>query len=124
VKKKKITVSAAKAKGRELQQWTCSMISKITGIPWGPDELIASREGAQNGTDVRLIDKALRLFPFSVECKRQETWAIPNWIQQARSNQLKGTDWLLVVKKSRQPPIVVMDAECFFKLMEKVINNG
>lgn len=124
VKKKKISTSSAKAKGRNLQQWTCKQISRILNIPWGKDEMIASREGSQNGTDIRLVGVAKKLFPFSVECKWQEAWAFPAWIKQAKSNQDPNTDWLLVVKKNHADPIVVMDAERFFDLFgDYVIND-
>lgn len=115
-RKKRITTSSAKAKGRNLQQWACRQISKILNIPWGKDEMIASREGSQNGTDIRLVGVAKKLFPFSVECKWQESWALPAWIKQAKSNQDPDTDWLLIVKRNHADPIVVMDAERFFEL--------
>jgi len=116
----KITVQSAKAKGRQLQQWACKMISALTALPWGPDECIASREASQNGTDVRLVGPAKELFPFSVECKWQETWNLPAWIKQAKDNQMPDTDWLLIVKRSRMDPIVVMDAKRFFALLERI----
>ncbi len=97
-KKKRISVQSAKAKGRRLQQWAMRKISELTGIPCGKDELIASREMGQSGTDVRLIGKAQKVFPWSVECKNQQTWSIPKWIIQAKENQKKGTNWLLFVK--------------------------
>ncbi len=115
-----ITTSSAKAKGRNLQQWVCEQISYLLGLPWGKDELIASREASQTGTDVRLIGEAKRRFPFSVECKHQETWSIPAWIKQAQANQAIGTDWLLVVKRNRMPPVVMMDASRFFVLMRNI----
>ena len=118
---KRILISSAKAKGKALQNWTCAKISELLELPWGKDELIASREASQSGTDVRLIGEALQRFPFSVECKSQETWAIPGWIKQAEANQVEGTDWLLVVKKRRMDPVVVMDASAFFELMRKGI---
>ena len=117
--KKRILHSSAKAKGRSLQQWTCQQISDLLGLPWGKDELIASREGAQSGTDVRLVGEAKERFPFSVECKNQEAWSVLPWVTQARTNQTPGTDWLLVMKKSRIDPIVVMDAKAFFELLKK-----
>ena len=80
-KKKRIKISSAKAKGRNLQKWVCGKISKLLNIPWGKDELIASREMGQSGTDVRLIGEALEKFPYSVECKWQETWSIPAWVK-------------------------------------------
>ena len=119
-KKKRIKTSSAKAKGRTLQQWACLKISDLLNIPWGKDELISSREMGQAGTDVRLIGEAQKRFPFSVECKCQETWSFPSWIKQARSNQKKGTDWLLIVNKNYYAPVVTMDAAKFFELLERL----
>lgn len=119
-----IKPSSARAKGRSLQQWACKKISEITGFPWGKDELIASREASQSGTDVRLVGEALERFPFSVECKWQESWAVPAWIKQAQANRREGTDWLLIVKKSRMKPVVIMDAERFFALYEEKEGGG
>jgi len=112
-------ISSRKAKGRRFQQWICQKVSDLLGLPWGPDEQIASREMGQSGVDVRLIGEALNRFPFSVEAKAAERWDIPSWIEQAKSNQKKGTDWLLFVTKNRYKPIVIMDAEEFFKLYGK-----
>jgi len=73
----------------------------------------------QSGPDVRLEGQVLKVFPFTVECKWQETWSIPAWIRQVKKNQMEGTDWLLFCKKSRKRPVVVMDAERFFNLFLK-----
>jgi hypothetical protein len=108
--------SSKKAKGARLQKWVCEQISALVGLPWGKDEPIASREMGQSGVDVRLVGKARELFPFSIECKNQETWMLPAWIKQARDNEIEGTNWLLVVSKNRFKPVIVMDAEAFFKL--------
>jgi hypothetical protein len=116
----KIKTSSAKAKGRSLQQWTCQKISELLGIPWGKDESIASREMGQPGTDIRLVGEAQERFPFSVECKWQESWSVLAWIKQAQENQKAGTDWLLVMKKNRIKPVVVIDAERFFELLGKI----
>lgn len=117
--KMRISNSSAKAKGRRLQQWTCQKISDFLGIPWGKDELIASREMGQAGTDVRLLGEAQKRFPYSIECKYQETWSVLAWIEQAKQNQKEGTEWLLVLKKNRINPVVVMDAEHFFDLWKE-----
>lgn len=111
--------SSAKAKGRSLQQWVCQRISDLLGLPWGKDELIASREMGQKGTDVRLLGEAQERFPFSVECKNQEKWSVLEWIKQARRNQKDNTDWLLVLKKNKTEPVVVMDAARFFELLRR-----
>lgn len=116
---KRITNASAKSKGRSLQQWACQRISELLNLPWGKDELIASREASQSGTDVRLVGEAKVRFPYSVECKWQESWALPAWVKQARSNQAEGTNWLLIIKKSHMNPLVVMDAEQFFKLLKE-----
>lgn len=116
-----ISIASRKAKGRNLQQWVAKKISEITGLSWGKDEMIASREMAQSGTDIRLIGKAKELFPFSVECKYQESWSVPAWIQQAKDNWIKGTDWLLFIRKNRHEEIVIMDAEAFFKIYEEYL---
>lgn len=124
VKKKRIQTSSAKGKGRDFQYWTCQQISDLLNIPWGPDELIASREASQCGTDVRLVGEAKKRFPFSVECKNQQTWDVPGWIRQAKSNQAEGTDWLLLIKKNHFDPIVVIDAKAFFELLRRVGNGS
>lgn len=112
---------SAKNKGARLQKWVAEKISTLLDIPCGKDELIASREMGQSGTDVRLIGKAKKLFKYSIECKNQESWALPAWIKQAKSNQSKGTDWLLFIKKNRHEEIAVMSAEVFFKIQGEII---
>jgi len=121
--KKRISPQSAKSKGRRLQQWVCKKVSELTGYEWGSsgdDKPIESRPMGQSGTDVRMESQVRELFPFSVECKFQETWSIPAWIEQAKINQVKGTDWLLVVKRSRKPPVVVIEASKFFKILEQI----
>ena len=119
-----ITIAARKAKARRLQNWVAEKISKLLKIPWGKDKEIQGREMGQSGVDVKLYGKALELFPFAVECKWQETWSIPAWIKQAKENQLEGTDWLLVCKKNREDPIIIMDADAFFNLYNKMLKGS
>lgn len=121
--KKRITVQSAKAKGRRLQQLVCEKISKLTGASWGSageDHPIESRGMGQSGTDVRLESHIKKLFPFSVECKAQEVFAIPAWVEQAVKNQETNTDWLLICKRSKKDPIVIMDLDAFFRLLERL----
>ena len=112
--------ASAKAKGRKLQQWVCEQISRLTGYSWGPDEQIASREMGQAGTDIRLTGDAAGAFPWSIECKCQQTWRLPDWIAQAQKNRLPGTDWLLICKRNRQDPVVVLEAEVFFQVLDRL----
>lgn len=125
-KRKGISHAARTGKGRELQKWTADQISLITGFKAGKDKPIESRPGRQSGTDVRMETRVLRLFPFSVECKRQEAWAVHNWVKQAKANQLTEevyTDWLLVAKRSRSDCLVIMDAVRFFEIYGELIKR-
>ena len=112
--------SAKLQKGHRLQKWIAQKISELTGYPYGVDEMIASREGCMNGCDIRLVGDARIKFPYSVECKNQETWSVPQWIAQAKSNEMEGTSWLLVISKNNYKPVVVLDAEVFFKILEGI----
>lgn len=118
-----ISVKSRKAKGRRLQQDIAQRISEVTGIPCGKDCEISSREMGQQGTDVRLIGKALEMFPFSVECKNVENLNLWDAIEQAKSNQKKGTEWLLFLKRNNIDPVVVMDCDEFFKIIKYVIDT-
>lgn len=123
IKKKRISPQSAKAKGRNLQKWSCKKISELTGFEWGSsgdDKPIESRPMGQSGTDVRMESQVRALFPFSVECKFQESWAVHSWIEQAKENQAEGTDWLLICKRSRKPPVVIMSAVKFFEILEHI----
>jgi hypothetical protein len=57
-------------------------------------------------------------------CKARAKIAIYDFIKQAISNCKSGRDWLLILKKDRDIPVVVMDAEVFFKLYKKIIGKA
>jgi len=118
--KKRISVKSAKQKARRLQNKIAESISNLLGVPWGKDELVAPREMGQSGVDIRLIGKALVKFPYSVEAKNVERLNFWDAIKQAKTNQITGTDWLLIVKRNNEDPVVVMDYEAFFELQEKL----
>jgi len=118
--KKRIKVQSAKAKGRNLQKFMCKKISELTGHEWGADCPISSRPMGQSGTDVRLESHVQKLFPYSVECKAQESWSVMAWIEQAKKNQKKDTDWLLVCKRKNLSPVIVIDADKFFELLAQL----
>ena len=113
--------SSCKAKGRRLQQWVACKISEVLQMPAGKDLLIQSREMGQSGVDVKLIGEAREKYPFSIECKNTENWSVPAYITQAADNELPGTNWQLFLCKNRKRPVVVMDAEVWFRIWEKVL---
>jgi len=113
-----ISIASCKAKARRLQNWTAKKIAELLKCEWGKDCSVAPREMGQSGTDVRLVGEAQKQFPYSVECKSQEKWAVHAWIKQAKENQKKDTDWLLICKRNREEPVVILDGDVFFKILE------
>jgi len=111
--------AVCKEKSRRLQKAVAARISQLTGLEWGKDEEVESRPMGQQGVDIRLSKEALKLFPYSVECKNTEKWAIHEAIKQAKANKIPNTDWLVVFGKNNTKPIVVVDMEVFFKLLER-----
>jgi len=111
---------SCKAKGRRLQQFIAGEISKLLDIPCGKDTDIESRESSQSGEDVVLHGRAKELFKWSVECKNTETVNFWKSIEQAKSNQKEGTDWILVCKRNREDPVVTIDAKVFFDMLKRL----
>ena len=44
-------------------------------------------------------------------------------LQQTRGREYRGMDWLLIAKRSRKAPVVIMDAEVFFNIFARTINH-
>ena len=70
----------------------------------------------QQGTDIQLSPAAKKLFKFAVECKNQEALSVWKAYDQACAN-CGELEPLLVMKKNRKKPLVVIDAEAFVKLL-------
>lgn len=120
--KRRITVRSAKNKGKSLQNKVCEKISELTGIPWGSEDemLIQSRQMGQKGCDVILRGKALERFPYSIECKSAQKINLWAAIDQAKANQKKDTDWLVVLKRKEiKSPVVCLDINVFFNILKK-----
>ena len=107
---------SAKAKGRKLQQWVRDLILE-TWNSLEPDDVRSTSMGA-GGEDVQLSPAARRHFPFSVECKSVEKLNVWGAYEQACENS-GGHEPLLVMKKNRKKPLIVMDAEAFFELLSR-----
>jgi len=121
-KSESIKVRSAKNKAVKLQNWVAKMISAVTGLPHGKDEVIQGREMGQSGVDVKLYGDAKEMYPYSVECKNQEQWSVPAWIKQAKDNRMEGTDWQIFCTKNGFDNIMVMDAEAWFDIWEQYLN--
>ena len=108
---------SAKAKGRNLQKWTRDKI--LESFPsLEPDDVRSTSMGC-GGEDLQLSPAARRQFGFSVECKAQERLNVYDAYDQACANS-GDYEPLLVMKKNRKRPLVVMDAEAFIQLMTKL----
>ena len=70
------------------------------------------------GEDIKMARAAREKVPFSIEAKNVERLNV--WAAYAQACENSGDyEPLLVMKKNRKKPLVVMDAEAFFKLLNK-----
>ena len=107
--------SSAKAKGRKLQQWFANVL--VEGLGLDRDDLESRPMGSQ-GEDIILGKQSREIFPYSVECKNQEAVNVWKAYEQASEN-CKGYEPLVVIKRNRHKPLVVVDAEQFVELQKK-----
>ena len=104
---------SAKGKGRRLQQWFRDLIlENFTELE--PDDVRSTSMGA-GGEDLQLSPAARRKFGYSVECKNVEKLNVWGAYEQAQAN-CGPHEPLLVMKKNRKKPLVVIDAEYFVNL--------
>ena len=68
--------------------------------------------------DKKIVLNAVKEFGFSIECKNCERLNVWDAYDQACANS-GDYEPLLIMKKNRKKPLVVLDAEAFIKLMTK-----
>ena len=106
---------SAKAKGRNLQKWVVAQLVEHLGA--NPED-IESRPMGSQGEDIILGKQSRQIFPYSVECKNQEKVNVWEAYAQAEQN-CKGYEPVVVIKRNRQKPLVLVDAEHFVELCNK-----
>jgi hypothetical protein len=107
---------SAKAKGRRFQQWVRDiLIEKLSVHP----EDVESRSMGAGGEDLIMARAAREKFPYSIECKNQESLNVWKSYEQAESNSGK-YEPVVFIKRNNQKPLVVVDAEYFVKLHSRV----
>ena len=114
--------SSAKAKGRALQDWTRKKLMEELDIH---EDDIKTAVMGESGEDIKMARAAREKFPFSIECKNVESLNVWKAYEQAKENCGK-YEPLVVMKKNRKKPLVVLDAEVFIDLIRKqnsVITN-
>ena len=111
--------SSAKAKGRKLQQWFRDCLIDVLEIH---EEDIESRSMGAGGEDLIMARAAREKFPYSVECKNQEKINIWESYKQADSNS-KVYEPVVVLKRNKHKPLVLVDAEYFVNLHKENKND-
>ena len=104
--------SSAKAKGRKLQQWFAQLMVGTLNLH---EEDLESRPMGSQGEDIIMGRESREKFPYSIECKNQETVNVWKAYEQASEN-CKGYEPLVVIKRNRHKPLVLVDAEHFVEL--------
>ena len=103
---------SAKAKGRKLQQWTRDRL--VESLDIHPEDIKSTSMGA-GGEDVIMARAAREKFPYSIECKNEEKIHVWSAYEQAAQNSGDYTP-LVVVKRNRSKPLILIDAETFIDL--------
>ena len=108
-----------KAKGRRLQQQFMQLL--IEKLDIDPED-IESRAMGSGGEDLIMSKAARTKFPYSIECKNQESLNIWKAWEQANGN--KGLyEPMVVIKKNGVRPLVVLDAENFLDMIKEFNNE-
>ena len=106
----------AKNKGREWQNKIRDLLREKYEDQLEPDDITSTLMG-ESGCDIKLSPAARKLFPFSVEAKRQEKISLHAWWNQAKENCKEGTSPVIITKQNRKEPLVILSLEDFMKLL-------
>ena len=107
---------SVKAKGRRLQNIVRDALRDA--FPSLEQEDIKSQTMGMTGEDIVLSPIARKSIPYSIECKNQEAVNVWKAYEQAESN-CKDYEPLVVIKRNRSKPLVLVDAEHFVSLHKK-----
>ena len=107
---------SAKQKGRLLQQKFRQLLIDLLGLD---EEDLESRPMGSQGEDIIMGKQSREKFPYSIECKNQETLNVWKSYEQAESNS-GDYEPVVFIKRNNQKPLVVVDAEYFVRLHERV----
>ena len=110
--------SSAKAKGRKLQQWVRTLLIEKLNIH--PED-IESRSMGASGEDLIMARAARKKFPYSIECKNQESGSIWKAYEQAEENS-GDYEPIVVLKRNNTKPLVLVDADYFVRLHNELVD--
>ena len=106
---------SAKQKGRKFQQWVRDLLIESLNIH--PED-IESRSMGAAGEDIMMARSARNSFPFSIECKNQQSVNIWKAYEQAEANS-GDYEPIVFLKRNNTKPLVLVDAEYFVELYKK-----
>ena len=107
---------SAKNKGKRLQNDVRDLIlEKFDTLE--PDDVRSITMG-DSGEDILLSPAARRVFPFSVECKNQESLNIWSAIEQAENNSGNHIP-LVIFKRNRTKTYAVLEFDKLLKLLDE-----
>lgn len=97
----------SQAKGKRFEQW---VVSWLKGLGFAS----ARRSGPGfDGEDI------LGVSGLYIECKHCESWHLFAWIAKAKA-RCKGQPWIIVAKRNRDDPVMIMDLKLGQELLEKI----
>lgn len=106
--------ASAKSKGRNLQKWVRDLLLSLSSN-LEPDDIRSTSMGA-SGEDIQFSPAARRVFPVSIECKNVEKLNVWDAYDQAVENA-GNHEPVVVFKKNRKDPKVMVDASFFFRIL-------
>ena len=109
---------SAKAKGRRLQQWFRDLL--IEKLDVHPED-IESRSMGAGGEDLIMARAARQMFPYSIECKNQESINVWKSYEQAQENS-GDYEPIVVLKRNKSKPLVLVDADYFVRLHNELVD--
>ena len=109
---------SAKSKGRRLQQWFRDLL--IEKLDVHPED-IESRSMGAGGEDLIMARAARQKFPYSIECKNQESINVWKSYEQAQENS-GDYEPIVVLKRNKSKPLVLVDADYFVRLHNELVD--
>lgn len=109
-----MNVKSVKAKGRALQNLVRDRLHEL--YPKLKED-ISSQTMGMKGMDIVLTPKAKKVLPYAFECKNVERFDLWKTWDQATDNA-NTLNPVVVVKKNRRKPKVIVDLELFLKLIK------
>ena len=112
---------AAKAKGRTLQNWVRDKLLALFCTQY-PEfsittEDIKSQTMGMVGEDIIITPHTRKYHPYSYECKNVEKLNVWAAFDQCIKNKPSNTAGILVIKRNRIEPLVVMDWNTYEDLL-------